>query len=242
MTMLALPVPRFSWAYFFDIDGTLVDIGPVPDQVRVGTQMRNIIDRLYDATGGAVALVSGRAIRDVDILYAGCRLPVSGQHGVESRDAAGVLDVPAAAEGLDDARRTIASMVQQYPLLRLEDKGHSLALHYRQSPRQGAHVHRVMSALQAGSHGTLEVQRGKAVVELKPVGTDKGVAVRRFMECAPFKGRTPVFVGDDVTDEYGFAAVNAMHGHSIKLGRGKTVAQWRLRDIPTLMTWLQTAG
>ncbi|CAN5826097.1 trehalose-phosphatase [soil metagenome] len=240
MTRPALPVPRLSWAYFFDIDGTLVDIGPVPDQIRVGADMRSVIDRLYDATGGAVALVSGRAIRDIDTLYPRCRFPVAGQHGVEWRDAAGVLDAPTAADGLDDARRTLASVTQRYPSLRLEDKGHSLAVHYRQTPRLGAHAHRVMRALQAASNGMLEVQRGKAVVELKPAGTHKGVAVRRFMQCEPFAGRTPVFVGDDITDEYGFAAVNALYGHSIKVGRGKTVAQWRLRDIPTLMTWLQT--
>lgn len=237
-----LPPPQVTWAYFFDIDGTLVDLAAVPDGVRIGSKRRAIIDRLFDATGGAVALVSGRSIEDIDRLYPDCRMPLSGQHGVEWRDAAGVHVAPASdVRRLDQARATLVDTVARHAGLTLEDKGLSLAVHYRQAPQLAAYVHRLARAIQSTLGDDFAVQLGKRVVELKPAGADKGEAVKRLLLLPSFAGRIPVFVGDDVTDEYGFATVNELGGHSVKVGNGKTMATWRLRDIPELMTWLSRA-
>jgi trehalose 6-phosphate phosphatase len=124
----------------------------------------------------------------------------------------------------------------------LQDKGHSLALHYRGAPRLAAYAHRLMHSIQVEVGGAYVVQRGKRIVELRPASIDKGLAVMELMRESPFSGRTPVFVGDDVTDEYAFAAVNQLGGHSVKVGQGTTAARWRLRDIGELMTWLRRTG
>ncbi len=240
---VSLPAPRTSWAYFFDIDGTLVDLADSPARARLDPAFRQLIEDLYRASGGAVALISGRSIADTDRLFLDHRLPVAGQHGVERRDAGGRISRHAfPADELDRARRQLAAAVARRPGLLLEDKGLSLALHYRQAPRLAGYAHRLVRTLVAGRGAEYCVQAGKRVVEMKPAGRDKGVAVLEFMREAPFRGRTAVFVGDDVTDEYGFATVNRLGGHSVKVGRGPTVAQWRLPDVAAVRAWLERAG
>jgi trehalose 6-phosphate phosphatase len=170
-------------------------------------------------------------------------MPLSGQHGVEWRDADGLhvnsqMDVGALAM----ARAHLLSAIARHPELLLEDKGFTLALHYRQAPTLAAYAHRLMHAARERAGNDFAVQRGKCVVELKPVATDKGVAVRQLMAWPAFARRTPVFVGDDITDEDGFAAVNELGGHSIKIGGGHTVARWRLRSVSQLMAWLARAA
>lgn len=235
----ALPRPQADWAYFFDVDGTLADIELVPEHVRIEAEVRATIDWLYDVTGGAVALVSGRSVADIDRHYPGARMPLSGQHGVEWRGADGVhrsstLD----ARRLDRARATLAEAVARHPGLILEDKGFSLALHYRQRPPLAAYCHRLMKAVRDDIGADFAVQQGKRVVELKPAIADKGAAMLQLMTLPAFISRKPVFVGDDITDENGFAAANLLGGSSVKIGQGKTVAKWRLRNITELMTWL----
>ena len=136
----------------------------------------------------------------------------------------------------------LANAASLHAGLMLEDKGFSLALHYRQRPQLGAYAHRLVRDVQRGLGADFAVQRGKRVVELKPATAQKGEAVRQLMTLPAFAGRTPVFVGDDVTDEYGFAEVNELGGHSVKIGKGRTAATWRLPDIAALMTWLSGAG
>lgn len=240
------PPPPWSrdWAYFFDVDGTLADIASTPAAVRVSQELRRLLAGLYQATGGAVALISGRPIHDLDRLFPGVRMPVAGQHGVERRNAAGVItrhDFP--RERLERAHRRLAAIVARRPGLLLEHKGLSLALHYRRAPRIAGYAHRLIhSVLPLVGSRQFTVLTGKRVVELKPAGRDKGVAVREYMAEPPFRGRTAVFVGDDATDEYGFAVVNRMHGHSIKVGLGRTVAHWRLRDVRAVQKWLSAGG
>ncbi|MGH7673912.1 MAG: trehalose-phosphatase [Gemmatimonadales bacterium] len=238
-----MPAPRPEWAFFFDIDGTLVDVADSPAGVRLEPGLRRVIEALYGSSGGAVALISGRSIADTDRLFPGLNLPAAGQHGVERRDAAGRISRHAfPAVPLDRARRQIAAAVAGRPGLLLEDKGLSLALHYRRAPRLAGYAHRLVRSLVAGLGVEYCVQTGKRVVEMKPAGRDKGVAVLEFMQEQPFRGRTPVFVGDDVTDEYGFATVNQLHGHSVKVGRGATVARWRLPDVAAVRAWLERGG
>jgi len=234
-----LPAPRSDWAYFFDIDGTLVDIAPKPWDVRLERDLLDLILRLFDVSAGAVALISGRSIVDIDSMFHGERLPVAGQHGVERRDSNGrtfLHEFP--VERLEAARTRLSEVVARHPGLLLEDKGLSLALHYRTSPALASFAHQVMRTVQAEIGPDYTVLTGKRIVEIKPGGKDKGQAVDEFMAEEPFTGRLPVFVGDDTTDEYGFAVVNSLGGHSIKVGRGQSIARWRLADVASVREWL----
>ena len=242
MSGAALPTPQPGWAYFLDIDGTLVDIADAPAGARLDPASRRLLEQLHRATGGAVALISGRSIGDIDRLFPSIRFPAAGQHGIERRDTTGRISVHTfPAIELDWARRRLGEAAARHPGLLLEDKGLSLALHYRRAPRLAGYAHRVVRAVGARLGAGYGVQTGKRVVEVKPAGKDKGIAVLEFMQEEPFRERTPVFVGDDVTDEYGFATVNRLHGHSIKVGPGRTVARWRLRDVRAVRAWLAGA-
>lgn len=235
-----LPVAQARWAYFFDIDGTLVDFAKSPAGVRLDRHLRRLLERLHRSAGGALALISGRSIADIDRLFPGARLPVAGQHGIERRDALGrVAHHGFPSKKLLSVRRKLAEAVTRHRGLLLEDKGLSLALHYRRVPQLGGFAHRLMWSLLAQVGTEFCVQSGKRVVEMKPTGRHKGIAVLEFMQEEPFRGRTPVFIGDDVTDEYGFAAVNRLDGYSVKVGPGRTVARWRLQNARTVRAWLE---
>jgi trehalose 6-phosphate phosphatase len=237
-----LPAPRPDWAYFFDIDGTLVEISDTPGSVRLDPELRSLIERLHARTGGAVALISGRAIPDIDGLMQGVRLPAAGQHGTERRDAAGrVTHHIVSVRELDRAHDEIAARAARHPGLLLQHKGLSLALHYRRAPRLAGYAHRLVQSVLPRLGGQYCVQAGKRIVELKPAGKDKGGAVSEFMQEEPFRGRPAVFVGDDLTDEYGFATVNRLDGYSIKVGPGKTAARFRLRNSAAVRAWLEQA-
>lgn len=236
----AEPVPTPSWAYFLDFDGTLVRIAESPAEVEIDGGMRQMIASLHQASGGAVALITGRGIADVDRLFPGLRLAVAGQHGVERRNAAGETSRhPFPSGRLDAVRHRLGEVVTRHPGLALEDKGLSLALHYRKAPQLASYSHRLVRSLVTGLGKSYCVQSGKRVVEIRPTGKDKGAAIQEFMMERPFRGRTPLFLGDDVTDEFGFAMVNRLHGHSVKVGPGPTKAHWRLRDVAAVRNWLQ---
>lgn len=235
-----LPMAQTQWAYFFDIDGTLVDFARSPAGVQPDRNLRELLERLYQAADGAVALISGRSITDIDRLFPGARLPAAGQHGIERRDASGVVACQAfPSQKLLWVRQRLADAVRRHRGLLLEDKGLSLALHYRQAPELAGFAHRLLRSLRAEIGAEFCVQAGKSVVEMKPTGRHKGIAVLEFMQETPFRGRMPVFIGDDVTDEYGFAMVNRLDGYSVKVGPGRTVARWRLQNARAVRSWLE---
>lgn len=236
---MTLPAPRPEWAYFLDIDGTLADFTDSPGGVRLDEALRAVITGAHRKTGGAVALISGRAIADIDALMNGVRLPAAGQHGTERRAAGGRVSHHAfPADRLAWAHQRLTAAVAGRPGLLVEHKGLSLALHYRRAPRLAGYAHRLVRGLLPRLGGLYCLQKGKRVVEVKPAGKDKGIAVREFMGETPFAGRTPVFVGDDVSDEFGFQAVNRLGGHSVKVGPGPTAARYRLRDVAAVRAWL----
>lgn len=234
-----LPAPDPGWAYFLDMDGTLVPLTMSPDGVRVDRRLRRVIEDLHAFAGGAVALVTGRPIADVDRLFPGRALPAAGQHGLERRASSGRITRHAApSRRLDEVRRRLGEAVTRHPGLLLEDKGLSLALHYRRVPRLAGYAHRLARA-QAGRLGRgYGVRPGKRVIEIGPTGRDKGASILEFTRERPFRGRTPVFLGDDLTDELGFQMVNRLGGISIKVGPGRTAARWRLPDVAAVRTWL----
>jgi trehalose 6-phosphate phosphatase len=223
------PAAQSGWAYFLDIDGTLLDIAPTPKAVHTQRADCALVASLNERCGGALALVSGRSLATIDELFAPLRLPAAGQHGVERRDARGrVTSASFSAKVLDDAARRIREFAERHEGLVFEHKGHSMALHYRLAPQLAAAAHAVVRSAARALGDLVEVQRGKMVAELKPAGHDKGRAIEAFMREKPFAGRVPVFLGDDATDEHGFAVVGRMGGHSIKIGPGPTCARWRL--------------
>jgi len=237
------PEPLREWAYFFDLDGTLIDFAETPAAVHVSEALRLLLEQLHRSTGGAVALITGRAIAEIDRLFAHVQLPVAGQHGLERRGAHGRVTRHAVpTRRFERVRLRIASAVHDKAGLLLEDKGLSLALHYRRAPRLAAYAHRLARSMLPLVGRQFCIQRGKYVVEMRPAGKDKGMGILEFMKEAPFRGRTAVFVGDDATDEFGFATVNRIGGHSIKVGAGRTIARWRLPTVRAVREWLAGAA
>ncbi len=236
-----LPRPDARWALFLDVDGTLVEFAPTPDAVRVGRRLVDLLDRLNTTLGGAVALVSGRPIARLDELFAPLCLPAAGNHGLERRDVSGNLAASdVAPASLDPVRRAFERFADENIGIVVEDKGTSMALHYRLAPEAAAVAESLAEKILRELGPGFRTQRGKMLVEVRPDGADKGSAIECFMAEPPFTGRVPVFIGDDVTDEDGFAAVNRMGGHSIRVGRPDgSAAEWRVSDIGAVLDWLE---
>jgi trehalose 6-phosphate phosphatase len=237
------PALAKTHALFLDIDGTLLDFAENPSGVRVDEDLADMLPALASRLGGALALITGRGIADVDRLFPGLRACVAGQHGCERRSADGTLHTHTpSAPGLIRMRDALTGFAARHRGLVFEDKGHSLALHYRQAPQLASHVHQTLRAhIAEVSTGGWRLQPGKGIVEVKPEGRDKGTAILDYMREPPFRGRSPVFVGDDATDEYGFAAVAQLGGVAIKVGKGRTAARYRLRDVAAVRRWLRAA-
>jgi trehalose 6-phosphate phosphatase len=236
------PHPSTDWAFFLDVDGTLIDIAETPDAVHVDTSLLELIARLYRECSGAMALVSGRSISDLEKLLGATRLPLAGQHGLERRDAAGRLWMHAAPPAAKcTIKEALAPVLAQHAGLMLEDKGLTIALHYRQAPQLEYFAQRLMKQLAKDADAGLEVQQGKCVAEIKPSGIDKGTAVAEYLAEAPFMGRRAVFIGDDLNDEHGFAEVNRLEGITIKVGKGPSCARYRLPDVAAVRRWLGDA-
>jgi len=244
---LGVPPPLFAGcALFLDIDGTLLELAPTPDSVNVDAGISALLPALARHLDGAVALITGRSMADAEGLFRGLSLPIAGQHGLERRSADGALHqhLPS-LKGLERLRRDLTEFAARHDGLHLEDKGATLALHYRQAPRLASHVHRTLRdhlAEAVASESGWRLQPGKGVLEVKPDGRDKGTAILEYLEEPPFAGRLPVFVGDDKTDEYGFVAVAVAGGWAVKVGHGATNASYRLRDVTAVRKWLSTLG
>ena len=230
------------WALFLDFDGTLVDIAMTPDAVTVHPRLRTILSACAEAFGGAVAIVSGRPIVTVDALLDPLKLPAAGLHGLELRMPDGTVEQGAhRSEGLAGVRVRFLSLAREDPRLVVEDKGSSLALHFRRAPERERELRDLVDEA-ATPHNGHHVMHGKMVLEVRPMHADKGTAIARLLDTPPFTGRRPVFAGDDITDEDGFAAVNRNGGISIKVGTGETEATCRLPDVAALHEWLATVA
>ncbi len=228
-------------ALFLDVDGTLLEIAASPHAVSVPEDLRERLRALLLATGGAVALVSGRAITDLDALFAPLTLPSAGLHGFEHRGAGGTYRrraLPSAA-ALEAARGAMLDLARRHTGLLVEDKRFALALHYRDAPQLEDPAVAAAREAAARAGGELEVQRGKMVVELRPAGATKAQAVAAFLGEAPFAGRRPLFIGDDLTDEPAFELVNRRRGLSVLVGPERaTAARARLADVAAVHDWL----
>lgn len=233
-----LPPPDRA-ALFLDFDGTLVDLAPRPDAIEVPAALIRLLPRLRLVCGGALAIVSGRGLADLDRLLAPLRLTTVAEHGAEVRHADG--SVTAASVDLETRTRLqleLQALAAEDRRLLLEEKGLGLAVHYRAAPDLKTRVESRVAALTATIGRDFELQRGKMVAEARPRGVSKGKAILTLMESEPFAGRTPVFAGDDLTDEPGFAVVDAMGGISIKVGAGESRARHQIADVAAMTALL----
>ena len=228
-------------ALFLDVDGTLLGIRDRPEDVVADAGLVALLDKLSVALGGALSLVSGRSIDQIDRIFAPVKFPAAGSHGAElrlhPRD-----NVSGVTQGLPpDVLSRLSELASSHEGLLLEHKDGGASLHYRMAPDLEAECRRLVDELMAEIGEEFRLIPGKMVFELAPRGHDKGKAIAAMMNREPFAGRRPVFVGDDVTDEDGFRTVNAMHGISVRVGEDRdSAAACTLGSVADVRRWLES--
>lgn len=237
-----LPEFKNNWALFLDVDGTLLDIAPEPDAVQVTPDVKDIVAALREGLAGAIALVSGRSLANLDKLFAPFHLPAAGQHGVELRRLDVVTRLPE-DPNLSRIASELARFAADRPGILVEDKGYSIAVHYRQAPLEYEPLRDRIAQLMQERGETLDLLSARMAFDIKPKEANKGRAIEWLMAKPPFNGRVPVFVGDDTTDEDGFRAVTKLNGHAVKVGfEGETCATYRVSSPTELRAWLRAAA
>jgi len=226
-------------AVLLDVDGTLLDIAATPPTVEVPGRLREALRSICARTDGATAFVSGRPLAELDRLFAPLRLAAVAGHGAELRVTGKAephrYDTPIG----NDLRRQLIAFARAHDGIILEDKGYSLALHYRLAPERAAEVHEVVAAACAPyPPDSIEVLMGKAVVEVKSIAFNKGTGVRELMKYPPFRGRRPIFIGDDVTDEQAFAVLPEFDGLGFSVGRELPALAGTFRTPNDVRAWL----
>lgn len=226
---------------FLDFDGTLVDIAPRPDAVEVTKELRGLLGLLHDRLGGRVAVLSGRPASELELLLDPVPLAVGGHHGLETRAAGTVLRSAERPAVLDSLVEELRGLEASHPGVLVEEKPLGVALHYRQAPDAEEACREAMTG--AAERSGLELQPGKMVFELKPRGANKGDALKALMRRPPFTGSRPLFLGDDLTDEPGFEAAQALGGDGVIIGeRAPTSARYRLESVAEALAWLHRAA
>ena len=230
---------RENVALFLDVDGTLLDIAPVPEAVKVPDGLGPALTALYRQLNGAVAIVSGRPIKQIDQLFKPLVLPASGEHGFEIRrvphEKVERFQPPTT---LNLLRPGVTALARKILGVTPEYKTGTIALHYRQVPQQAAQLRAAIEEMIAAYSQDFEIQTGKMVFEIKPRNVDKGRAIAQMMMAPPFESRIPVFVGDDDTDEHGFVAVKKLGGRAIHVGAGHPAADGALPSPAHVRAWL----
>jgi trehalose 6-phosphate phosphatase len=226
-------------ALLLDIDGTILDLAPAPQEVWVPAELRKTLSRLHDLTGGALALVSGRSLHDIDLIFSPLQLAAIGGHGAELRTAPGAEPIEHAVQLDPVVKRKLASLTELSPGILVEDKGYSLALHYRSAPAKGDELRAAIQDICAGvPRGMVEVLPGKLVFEIKMAGLNKASAVRELMKYPPFKDRSPIFIGDDTTDEPVFPILSQFGGLGFSVGRVAPDVNGHFEKPESVRAWL----
>ncbi len=230
-----------SCALLLDIDGTLLDLARTPREVWVPPGLAATLHALHDRTKGALALVSGRSLNDIDLIFAPDRFPAVGGHGAEMRLSTDGEAVATHAPPMDqELKRRLAAIARLSPGILLEDKGYSLALHYRLAPHAEKAIYEAVSLIRADlPNAPIEVLPGKCVCEIKQAGFDKATGVRELMTHEPFQGRTPIFIGDDVTDESVFAIMPDLGGLAFSVGRHANGVAGHFEAPSDVRAWLK---
>jgi len=236
---LGRPGSANEWALFLDFDGTLVDIAERPDAVTVEPGLPALLAHLRQSCGGALAIVTGRAVAVIEAFLPGLGLDICGLHGMERRIGGQIRRVePPDLPALRAALPELADSLSGIPGVLIEDKGESVALHWRLAPDAGARVQDAARSTLRKLGPNFRLQGGKSVVEIVPEASGKGRAVEALLATAPYLGRRPLFAGDDLTDENGFRAVEGHGGVSIKIGSGDTIATKRVSSPAAFRAWL----
>jgi trehalose 6-phosphate phosphatase len=227
-------------AFLLDIDGTLLDLAPTPREVWVPPGLAATLRGLHEKTDGALALVSGRSLNDIDLIFAPDQFPGVGGHGAEMRLSLDSEAVATHAPPMDkELKRRLAAIARLSPGILLEDKGYSLALHYRLAPHAQKAIYEAVSLIRAElPDAPIEVLPGKCVYEIKPAGVDKASGVRELMKHEPFQGRRPIFIGDDVTDESVFAIMPEIGGIAFSVGRRAQGVAGHFDEPRDVRAWL----
>ena len=227
-------------ALLLDIDGTLLDLAPTPREVWVPPDLARTLNGLLARTSGALAMVSGRSLNDIDLIFAPEVFPAVGGHGAEMRLATGSEAVATQAPPMDkELKRRLAAIAKISPGILLEDKGYSLALHYRLAPLAEKAIYESVALIRAElPSAPIEVLPGKCVCEIKHSGFTKATGVRELMTHEPFKGRQSLFIGDDVTDESEFAIMPEFNGFSFSVGRRALGVNGHFDDPGEVREWL----
>jgi trehalose 6-phosphate phosphatase len=227
-------------AVLLDIDGTLVDLAPTPREVWVEPGLATTLSRLHEKTSGALAFVSGRSLNDIDLIFAPQQFPAVGGHGAEMRVSINSESVAIHAPPMEkELKRRLASIAKLSPGILLEDKGYSLALHYRLAPHAEKAIYEAVSLIRADlPNAPIEVLPGKCVCEIKHSGFTKATGVRELMTHEPFRGRRPFFIGDDVTDESVFAIMPDFGGLAFSVGRRAQGVAGHFDEPRDVRAWL----
>jgi trehalose 6-phosphate phosphatase len=232
------PPPSLQWCLFLDVDGTLIELTDSPRDTFADPALKTLLGQIAERLGGALALVSGRGIAYLDALFAPLRLPSAGLHGVERRKASGAMHGASFVDTqLTGARTAVNALVQAHPGTLVEDKGRTLAVHFRMAPDREAAVREALIAIAKPLGSNYHIQEGSMVLEIKPRGFTKATAIKAFMAEPPFSGRKPVFIGDDLTDQDGFRMVEDQGGLSIAVG-DRVRGQYRLENAAAVREWL----
>ena len=233
------PSPSLEWCLFLDVDGTLIELTDSPLETFADQELKTLLGIVVERLGGAVALVSGRSIEYLDALFEPLRLPAAGLHGVERRKASGGMQGSSFVDTrLDRARAAVQALVAAHQGTSVEDKGRTIAVHFRMAPHHEARIRESLAAIAAPLDTYYHVQEGNMVLEIMPRGFNKGAAVKAFMREPPFSGRRPIFVGDDLTDQGGFRVAEDQGGHSIAVG-DRVQGQYRIDDSAAVRRWLR---
>jgi trehalose 6-phosphate phosphatase len=233
------PPPSLKWCLFLDVDGTLIELTDSPRDTFANQELKILLSQTAERLGGALALVSGRGIAYLDALFAPLQLPAAGLHGVERRKASGAIHGASFVDGqLSQARAAVHALAQAHPGTLVEDKGRTLAVHYRMAPQHEAAVRQALADIARPLGSNYHIQDGNMVLEIKPRGFSKAAAIKAFMAEPPFSGRKPVFVGDDLTDQEGLRMIEDQGGISVAVG-DRVQAQFRLENPAAVRSWLQ---
>ena len=234
-----LPPPSLEWCLFLDVDGTLIELTDSPLETYAEPGLKTLLGTVAERLGGAVALVSGRSIHYLDALFAPLRLPAAGLHGVERRKASGLMQGASFTDAqLEPARTAVKELVDSHPGTSLEDKGRTIAVHFRMAPEAEDSVREALTAIARPLGSNYHIQEGNMVLEIKPRGFTKATAIKAFMTEPPFSGRKPVFVGDDLTDQDGFRMVEDQGGLSVAVG-DRVRGQYRVDNAAAVRQWLE---
>jgi trehalose 6-phosphate phosphatase len=232
------PLPSLQWCLFLDVDGTLIELTESPLETHADPALKALLGDVAERLGGAVALVSGRSIEYLDALFSPLRLAAAGLHGVERRKASGDMHGASFVDTqLDRARVALEAVVIAHPGTLLEDKGRTIAVHFRMAPQSESMVLEAVRAVAAQLGSNYHIQGGNMMLEIKPRGFSKASAIKAFLHEPPFSGRKPVFVGDDLTDQDGFKSVEDQGGISIAVG-DRVHGQFRLENPAAVRAWL----